>query len=90
MMKNRIIYINYPGNWKIEVEHDFLARYVKASGTKQAIVLKEFSRRKFSRKHFLIVKIKELQVCKKMLLNTFVISEKVVNTMRIHQLLLLR
>jgi len=59
---------------------DFLARYVKVSGTKQAIVLKEFSRRKFSRKYFLIVKNKEIQVCKKMFLNTFGISEKVVNT----------
>lgn len=59
---------------------DFLARYVKVTGTKQAIVLKEFSRRKFSRKYFLIVKNKEIQVCKKMFLNTFGISEKVVNT----------
>jgi len=59
---------------------DFLDRYVKVSGTKQAIVLKEFSRRKFSRKHFLIVKNKGIQVYKKMFLNTFGISEKVVNT----------
>ncbi|KAL4148290.1 hypothetical protein QTP88_002566 [Uroleucon formosanum] len=67
--------------WEIDDydrKREFLARYVRIVQKKQSIVSPSQSRRNVSRKYFIPVNNEEIQVCQKMFLQTFAISDKVV------------
>lgn len=68
--------------WEIgdhDRQREFLARYVRIVQIKQSIVSPSQSRRNVSRKYFIPVNNKEIQVCQKMFLQTFAISDKVIS-----------
>lgn len=71
---------DFYGTSSIQLQREFIARFVKRINTKQKTKNEQVSRRHKSNYYFLPKQDSEISVCKKMFLSTLGISEKVMRT----------
>jgi len=75
----KTIFELYWGIGDYDKQREFIARSVRIVQKKQLMVSPSQSRRNVSRKYFIPVQNEEIQVCQKMFLQTFAISDKVIS-----------